>query len=91
MSASQFPPLQSKVSTKHCTNCSAKMALYSLPGHYGASVDIDVCMDCNAIWFDQYESTLLSPDGTVALFSLLTNAAALPPAPPRSSAKGCAA
>ena len=71
MSASQFPPLQSKVSTKRCTNCSAKMALYSLPGHYGASVDIDVCMDCNAIWFDQYESTLLSPDGTVALFQLI--------------------
>ena len=71
MSASQFPPLQSKASGKHCTNCSAKMALYSLPGHYGATVDIDVCMDCNAIWFDQYESTLLSPDGTVALFQLI--------------------
>ena len=71
MSASQFPPLQSKASTKHCTNCSAKMALYSLPGYYGSSVDIDVCMECNAIWFDQFESTMLSADGTVALFQLI--------------------
>ena len=71
MSASQFPPLQSKPSSKHCTNCSSKMALYSLPGHYDSAVDIDVCMACNAIWFDQFESMQLSPDGTVALFQLI--------------------
>ena len=71
MSASQFPPLEGKPSTKHCTNCSAKMMLYSLPGHYSGAVEIDVCMDCNAIWFDQGESTQLSPDGTVALFQLI--------------------
>lgn len=71
MSASQLPSLQSKASTKYCTNCSAKMALYSLPGHYGSTVDIDVCMGCNAIWFDQFESTMLSGDGTVALFQLI--------------------
>ncbi len=71
MSASQFPPLQSKQSNKHCTNCSSKMAAYTLPGHYNSSVEIDVCMDCNAIWFDQFESIQLSPDGTVALFQLI--------------------
>lgn len=47
------------------------MSLYSLPGHYGNTVEIDVCHDCNAIWFDQTESTQLSPDGTVALFQLI--------------------
>ena len=71
MSASQFPPLQSTPSTKHCTNCSTLMSLYSLPGHYGRSVQIDVCHHCNALWFDQGESTQLSPDGTVALFQLI--------------------
>ena len=71
MSASQFPPLQSTPSSKHCTNCSALMSLYSLPGHYGHPVAIDVCHDCNAIWFDQWESSQLSPDGTVALFQLI--------------------
>lgn len=47
------------------------MSLYTLPGHYGKTVDIDVCMDCNAIWFDQWESSQLSPDGVVALFQLI--------------------
>jgi hypothetical protein len=71
MSASQFPPLQSTPSTKRCTNCSTLMSLYALPGHYGRAIDIDVCHDCNALWFDQNESTQLSPDGTVALFQLI--------------------
>ncbi|MGL4230374.1 MAG: hypothetical protein ACRCWJ_03325 [Casimicrobium sp.] len=71
MSASQFPPLTSKPSDKRCTNCSSIMSLYSLPGHYGQTLDIDVCLDCNAIWFDQWESTQLSPDGVVALFQLI--------------------
>lgn len=47
------------------------MSLYTLPGHYGQSVELDVCHDCNAIWFDQGESTQLSPDGTVTLFQLI--------------------
>ena len=68
MSASQFPPLTSTPSTRHCTNCSTLLSIYSLPGHYNQTVEIDVCHDCNAIWFDQWESSQLSPDGTVALF-----------------------
>jgi hypothetical protein len=71
MSASQFPTLTAKPSDKRCTNCSSLMSLYSLPGHYGQTLDIDVCLDCNAIWFDQWESTQLSPDGVVALFQLI--------------------
>ena len=71
MSASSIPPLQARSSNKRCTNCSAKMSAYLLPGHYDAAVEIDVCMDCNAIWFDQFESMALSPDGTVALFQLI--------------------
>jgi hypothetical protein len=71
MSGSQFPPLESKQSSKRCTNCSALMSLYALPGHYGQNIDIDVCMDCNAIWFDNFESTQLSPDGVVTLFQLI--------------------
>lgn len=71
MSASQFPPLQSTQSTKRCSNCSTLMSIYQLPGHYGQQVEIDVCHDCNAIWFDQMESSKLSPDGTVALFQLI--------------------
>ncbi len=71
MSASQFPQLTAKQSTKRCTNCSSLMSLYQLPGHYGQTIDLDVCHDCNAIWFDQWESSQLSPDGVVALFQLI--------------------
>ena len=71
MNDADFPALQSKPSTKHCSNCSAKMSLYTLPGHYDSKVEIDVCMNCNAIWFDQFESIQLSPDGTVRLFQLI--------------------
>jgi len=71
MSASRVPLLQGKPSDKRCSNCSSKMTAYMLPGHYNATVEIDVCMDCNAIWFDQFESMTLSPDGTVALFQLI--------------------
>ena len=71
MSASRFPPLTSTPSTRHCTNCSTLMSIYRLPGHYNQTIEIDVCHDCNAIWFDQWESSQLSPDGTVALFQLI--------------------
>jgi hypothetical protein len=71
MSASQFPPLTAKQSSKRCTNCSSIMSLYNLPGHYGQTIDLDVCLDCNAIWFDQWESSRLSPDGVVSLFQLI--------------------
>jgi hypothetical protein len=71
MSASKFPPLKSKPSNKRCTNCSSIMSLYQLPGHYGQTIDIDACLDCNAIWFDQWESSQLSPDGVVSLFQLI--------------------
>jgi hypothetical protein len=71
MPTSPFPPLTAKPSDKRCTNCSSIMSLYSLPAHYGQAIDIDVCLDCNAIWFDQWESSQLSPDGVVALFQLI--------------------
>ena len=34
-------------------------------------VTLDVCWDCHAIWFDQYESAQLSPASVIALFRLI--------------------
>ncbi len=56
---------------KTCPNCQTAMHLHRLPGHYGKPVEIDVCHDCNAIWFDPWESSQLSADGTVGLFQLI--------------------
>ncbi len=71
MPASQFPPLEAKPSTRRCCNCKAGMSAYVLPAHYGRNVELDVCLACNAIWFDSSESAQLAPDGTVAMFQLI--------------------
>ena len=34
----------------------------------GGSLTVDLCVGCQAIWFDTYESLQLSPAGTLALF-----------------------
>jgi hypothetical protein len=34
-------------------------------------VILDICWDCNAIWFDQYESAQLTPGAVVDLFRLI--------------------
>lgn len=66
-----IPTLESRPSDRHCPNCSAKMEAYLLPTQTHREVELDVCHDCNAIWFDRSESTQLSPDGTVMLFQLI--------------------
>jgi hypothetical protein len=60
--------------TGRCPNCTTIMKLYALPGHYGKSVAVDACHECHAIWFDQSESTQLSPDGVVELFRMVHDA-----------------
>jgi hypothetical protein len=34
-------------------------------------VDLDLCFDCHAIWFDQYESAQLTPGAVLELFRLI--------------------
>jgi Transcription factor zinc-finger len=60
--------------TGRCPNCATVMKLYTLPGHYGKNVEVDACHECHAIWFDQSESTQLSPDGVVELFRMVHDA-----------------
>jgi hypothetical protein len=60
--------------TGRCPNCATMMKLYTLPGHYGKNVAVDACHECHAIWFDQLESTQLSPDGVVELFRMVHDA-----------------
>lgn len=48
------------------------MTLYTLPGHYGKSVELDACLACSALWLDGWESAQLSPDSIVALFRLVS-------------------
>jgi Zn-finger nucleic acid-binding protein len=58
------------------------MSTETLTGHLGTAVTIDVCLGCQAFWFDRRESLQLSPRSTLALFRLIGDqAAAGRPAP----------
>jgi hypothetical protein len=50
-----------------CPCCHRATVLESLPGHYGRAVDLDVCMHCNVIWFDELEHVQLSGPATLKL------------------------
>lgn len=47
-----------------------------LDGHLGALVTIDVCLGCQAFWFDDRESLQLSPGSTLRLFRVIGEQAA---------------
>lgn len=54
-----------------CPSCAAPTSEHTLPGHLGTTVTIDVCRDCQAIWFDGRESLQLTPGATLQLFRLI--------------------
>ena len=44
------------------------MEALSFQSHIGTTVTIDACWPCHLIWFDQLESTSLSPGSVIDLF-----------------------
>jgi hypothetical protein len=44
-------------------------------------VQLDLCFDCHAIWFDQYESAQLTPGAILELFRLIHEHRDAPPRP----------
>lgn len=62
-----------------------------LPGHLGTTVSIDLCMPCEAFWFDSHESLQLSPAAVLKLFQLIggQSRAARAPVPGDPSCPRC--
>jgi hypothetical protein len=60
-----------------CSNCGAPLRALSLPGHYGSTVQIDLCAPCHLVWFDVVESARLSGPGLLALIGEMAAAQAL--------------
>jgi hypothetical protein len=58
-------PMQNK--TPHCASCQRPLNVLALEGHYGQSVEVDVCVFCHQVWFDSFESVRLSGLGWVQL------------------------
>jgi Zn-finger nucleic acid-binding protein len=51
-----------------CPSCGSQMSRQSFERKSVGQVDLDLCFDCHAIWFDQYESAQLTPGSVLALF-----------------------
>jgi predicted nucleic acid-binding Zn ribbon protein len=68
------------------------MLRVSMGGHYGSSVDLDLCQSCNLVWFDDVELARLSGLGMLALIDRMAEAYGLPfePLRPTLSCPRCA-
>jgi hypothetical protein len=71
-----------------CPRCRAPMNQEILDGHLGTSVSIDLCLPCQAFWFDTYESLKLSPGAVLTLFRTIGEQA-LKPRPPAENDPRC--
>ena len=54
-----------------CPGCGASMQRQAFERKPFGSVDLDICFDCQLIWFDQYESAQLTPGAVLELFRLI--------------------
>ena len=55
----------------NCPNCTEPMIERPFHGHLGRQVTIDICLPCQALWFDGRESLQLSPGSTLQLFQTI--------------------
>lgn len=62
---------QTSSSKLACPNCSSEMHQHRIASVDHRQLELDVCYQCNGIWFDDSESSRLSPDGVVDLFRLI--------------------
>lgn len=60
-----------------CSNCGAPLRVLRLAGHYGSTVEIDLCAPCHLVWFDSVEAARLSGPGLLALIDEMAAAQAL--------------
>jgi Cytochrome c3/Transcription factor zinc-finger len=59
------------VTGRGCPGCGEQMQQRAFARRPLGQVDIDICFDCQAIWFDQYESSQLTPGGVLELFGAI--------------------
>ena len=51
-----------------CPSCSGRMESRELNRKPLGAIELDLCFDCHAIWFDQMESAQLAPGSVLELF-----------------------
>ncbi len=61
-----------------CGNCHEPMQRLMLPGHYGRTVEIDLCGHCHLVWFDLTETARLSGPALLELVGAMAGSQSLP-------------
>jgi hypothetical protein len=54
------------------------MQRLALPGHYGRSVEIDLCAACHLVWFDQTETARLTGPALLDLIGAMAQSQSIP-------------
>lgn len=57
--------------TFSCPSCANQMHKQAFQRKLGGELQIDICFTCKLIWFDQFESLQLAPDGLLEMFRLI--------------------
>ena len=68
-----------------CPGCRAPMRRQMFARRPEGEVALDICFGCQAIWFDAFESSQLTPGATIELFRAINERPATP-APPITDA-----
>lgn len=61
-----------------CGNCHEPMQRLALPGHYGRTVEVDLCGPCHLVWFDLTETARLTGPALLDLVGAMASAQSLP-------------
>ncbi len=61
-----------------CGNCHEPMQRLMLPGHYGRTVEVDLCSHCHLVWFDLTETARLSGPALLDLIGAMAATQGLP-------------
>jgi hypothetical protein len=64
-----------------CPGCAKEMTHLALEGRLGATVEIDLCPVCRAIWFDHFQELHLTPGATLTVFGVISKPAGRPTTP----------
>ena len=77
-----------------CPGCGAEMTHIDLDARLGATLTIDLCAGCKAIWFDRFEDLQMAPAATLKVFGIISDQSTAASAPlpgvlrcPRCSAR----
>ncbi|HXF77450.1 MAG TPA: zf-TFIIB domain-containing protein [Usitatibacter sp.] len=76
---------------RQCPSCHATMERRAFAGRGPRPVDLDLCLDCQAIWFDAFESAQLTPGAVLQVFDVIREAQGRSQARPVSPVMACPA